>query len=74
MPDGLTISVTADGTISAKDVAIGGNLEDLASARGQIGDARQLADLDFNMLTVYLVFTERQVIPKMARSEYPEHQ
>ena len=38
MPDGLTISVTADGTISAKDVAIGGNLEDLASARGQIGD------------------------------------
>ena len=52
MPDGLTISVTADGTISAKDVAIGGNLEDLASARGQIGDARQLADLDFNMLTV----------------------
>ena len=52
MPDGLTISVTADGTISAKDVAIGGNLEDLASARGQVGDARQLADLDFNMLTV----------------------
>ena len=33
-------------------MAIGGNLEDLASARGQIGDARQLADLDFNMLTV----------------------
>ena len=40
MSDGLTISVTADGTISAKDVAIGGNLEDLASARGQIGDYR----------------------------------
>ena len=43
----------ADGTWSfPKDVAIGGDLEDLASARGQIGDARQLADLDFNMLTV----------------------
>ncbi|WP_302456772.1 pyocin knob domain-containing protein [Bilophila wadsworthia] len=39
-PDGLTISVTADGTISARDMAIGGNLEDLASARGQIGDYR----------------------------------
>ncbi|WP_431639618.1 Phage tail fiber protein [Bilophila wadsworthia] len=38
MLDGLTISVTADGTITAKDVAIGGNLGDLASARGQIGD------------------------------------
>ena len=51
-PDGLTISVTADGVITVKDVAIGGDLGDLASARGQIGDARQLADLDFNMLTV----------------------
>lgn len=49
--DGKT-TTDADGTISAKDVAIGGNLEDLASARGQVGDARQLADLDFNMLTV----------------------
>ena len=52
MPDGLTISVTADGVITVKDVAIGGDLGDLASARGQVGDARQLADLDFNMLTV----------------------
>ena len=52
MPDGLTISVTADGMITVKDVAIGGDLGDLASARGQVGDARQLADLDFNMLTV----------------------
>jgi hypothetical protein len=34
------------------DVAIGGNENDMASARGQVGDARQLADLDFNMLTV----------------------
>lgn len=51
-PDAVTTHITEDGTISAKDVAIGGNLEDLASARGQVGDARQLADLDFNMLTV----------------------
>ena len=40
MPDGLTISVTADGVITVKDVAIGGDLGDLASARGQIGDYR----------------------------------
>lgn len=35
--DGKT-TTEADGTISAKDVAIGGDLGDLASARGQIGD------------------------------------
>ena len=46
--DGKT-TTDAGGVITVKDVAIGG---DLASARGQIGDARQLADLDFNMLTV----------------------
>ncbi|WP_418978337.1 pyocin knob domain-containing protein [Bilophila wadsworthia] len=52
MPDGLTISVTADGTISAKDVAIGGNLEDLASARGQVGPARELgSNVDYNTVT-----------------------
>lgn len=33
-PDGITAKVTKDGTITVKDVAIGGNLEDLASARG----------------------------------------
>lgn len=32
-PDGITAKVTEDGTITVKDVAIGGNLEDLASAR-----------------------------------------
>ena len=37
-PDGITAKVTEDGTITVKDVAIGGNLEDLASARGQIGN------------------------------------
>lgn len=50
--DGKTTRADAGGVITVKDVAIGGNLEDLASARGQVGDARQLADLDFNMLTV----------------------
>lgn len=50
--DGKTTQADAGGVITAKDVAIGGDLGDLASARGQIGDARQLADLDFNMLTV----------------------
>ena len=50
--DGKTTQAAADGAITVKDVAIGGNLEDLASARGQVGDARQLDDLDFNMLTV----------------------
>ena len=49
--DGKT-TTEAGGVITVKDVAIRGNLEDLASARGQVGDARQLADLDFNMLTV----------------------
>ena len=36
--DGKTTQADADGAITVKDVAIGGNLEDLASARGQIGD------------------------------------
>ena len=50
-PDQISSTIAGD-VITVKDVAIGGNLEDLASARGQVGDARQLADLDFNMLTV----------------------
>jgi len=50
--DGKTTQADAGGVITVKDVAIEGDLGDLASARGQIGDARQLADLDFNMLTV----------------------
>ena len=35
--DGKTTRAEADGAITVKDVAIGGNLEDLASKRGQIG-------------------------------------
>lgn len=36
--DGKTTQAAADGAITAKDVAIGGDLGDLASARGQIGN------------------------------------
>lgn len=35
--DGQTTQANVDGVVTAKDVAIGGNLEDLASKRGQIG-------------------------------------
>lgn len=47
-PDGITAKVTKDGTITVKDVAIGGNLEDLASARGQIGDSKAQGSHDFS--------------------------
>lgn len=36
--DGKTTQAAADGAITVKDVAIGGDLGDLASARGQIGN------------------------------------
>ena len=38
--DGKTVQAAADGAITVKDVAIGGDSSDLASARGQIGDYR----------------------------------
>lgn len=50
-PDAVTTHITEDGTITAKDVAIGGDLGDLASARGQVGDAKEMPNLDFNTLT-----------------------
>ena len=51
-PDGITAKVTEDGTITAKDVAIDGDLGDLASARGQIGAARELgSNVDYNTVT-----------------------
>ena len=49
--DNVTIKYNSSNELQAKDVAIGGNLEDLASARGQIGDAKEMPDLDFNTLT-----------------------
>ena len=58
-PDGITAKVTEDGTITVKDVAIRGDLVDLASARGQIGPARELGNnVDFNTVTeagLYLI-------------------
>lgn len=57
--DGETTKAAADGAITVKDVAIGGNLGDLASARGQIGPARELGNnVDFNTVTeagLYLI-------------------
>ena len=49
--DGKTTRAAADGAITVKDVAIEGDLGDLASARGQIGDAKEMPNLDFNTLT-----------------------
>lgn len=49
--DGKTTQVDAGDAITVKDVAIGGDLGDLASARGQIGEAKEMPDLDFNTLT-----------------------
>ena len=56
--DGKT-TTDAGGVITVKDVAIGGGLEDLASARGQVGPARELGNnVDFNTVTeagLYLI-------------------
>lgn len=57
--DGKTTQAAADGAITVKDVAIRGDLGDLASARGQIGPARELGNnVDFNTVTeagLYLI-------------------
>nr|UVX40478.1 MAG: hypothetical protein [Bacteriophage sp.] len=50
--DGKTTQAAADGAITVKDVAIEGDLGDLASARGQIGPARELgSNVDYNTVT-----------------------
>ena len=49
--DNVTIKYNSSNELQAKDVAIGGNASDLASARGQIGDAKKIPNLDFNTLT-----------------------
>ena len=50
--DKKTTQADAGGVITAKDVAIGGDLGDLASARGQIGAARELGNnVDYNTVT-----------------------
>lgn len=45
--DGKT-TTDAGGVITVKNVAIGGNLEDLASARGQIGNSKTQGSHDFS--------------------------
>lgn len=47
-PDGITAKVTEDGTITVKNVAIDGDIEDLASARGQIGNSKTQGAHDFS--------------------------
>lgn len=50
--DGKTTQADAGGVITAKDVAIGGNLADLATARGQLGPAKELGNgVDYNTVT-----------------------
>ena len=50
--DGKTTQADAEGVITVKNVAIDGDLGDLASARGQIGAARELGDnVDYNTVT-----------------------
>lgn len=45
--DGTTVSVV-DNTITAKDIAIDGDVSDLASKRGQIGSAQYKTGVDIN--------------------------
>lgn len=51
LKDGVTVIANASGEAVAKDLAIGGDASDLASARGQIGDARLVRIADFNEFT-----------------------
>ena len=46
--DGKTTQSDAGGVITAKDMAIGGDLGDLASARGQIGNSKATNSHDFS--------------------------
>lgn len=54
--DGKT-TTDAGGVITVKDVAIGGDLGDLASARGQIGNAVIVGTVDFNTLVKQGVYS-----------------
>lgn len=47
--DGTTVTV-ASNTITAKDIAIGGDESDLASARGQIGKVETISNADINTI------------------------
>lgn len=55
--DGKTTQADTGGVITVKDVAIGGDLGDLASARGQIGNAVIVGTVDFNTLVKQGVYS-----------------
>lgn len=46
--DNVTIKYNSSNELQAKDVAIGGNASDLASARGQIGNSKAIGPHDFS--------------------------
>ena len=46
--DGVTIRYNSASNLQAKDIAIGGNERDLASARGQIGNSKTQGSHDFS--------------------------
>lgn len=51
--DGKTTQANAEGVVTAKDVAIGGDLGDLASARGQIGELKVATATEYpSILTI----------------------
>ena len=61
-PDNVTMA-SSGGKLRVKDVAIGGDASDLASARGQIGDCQNLLDPDFHTILksgVWRVFGSNQ--------------
>ena len=73
--DGKTTQAAADGVITVKDVAIGGDLGDLASARGQVGNYRTrfAAGQDLNDATqtgVYAVSPGCANVPMNGTSDY----
>ena len=73
--DGKTTQADAGGVITAKDVAIGGDLGDLASARGQVGNYRTrfAAGQDLNDATqtgVYAVSPGCANVPMNGTSDY----
>lgn len=55
--DNVTIKYNSSNELQAKDVAIGGNASDLASARGQIGNAAIVGTVDFNTLVKQGVYS-----------------
>lgn len=73
--DGKTTQADAGGVITVKDVAIGGDLGDLASARGQVGNYRTrfAAGQDLNDATqtgVYAVSPGCANVPMNGTSDY----